>query len=326
MNNIVGALAVEPLKEATRAATVAATPATWPLLGVMAAWNTWWDKKFYDLPALTENEQSQLQETLLAQGTVLIVEPGRGPNRIKIMSGNKFIDAQENGTSPIKTLVLPGVGGTSLASAALARNVADALREPVAAIVPGYGSIDLFADMWGGWYVLGVNNRLLDMAEEVEALGYKKAGELSGFQADFTAGHVFRTGSDWPSPMAVLLNETSEVNMLKDLFSGKNNLELLVGHSKGCLSLAFALNAVVRSGSEKLQPNLHVITIGCVTHFPAEVKKSQFLGTEDRLGHRNSRPRVPRIPLPGKEHSLNSDFSTSVNVAEVLRLAGVARA
>jgi hypothetical protein len=324
--SMLSVLAAEPLKQATRAATVAATPGTWPLLGAAAAWNTWWDKKYYDLPALTEDELAQLKGSLLAQGTVLIVQPGRGPNRIETMSGDKFIDAQKNGTSPIKALVLPGVGGTSLAAAALARNAADALREPVAAIVPGYGSIDLFADMWGGWYVLGVNNRLLDLADQVEALGYQSSGAFTGTQGDATANFVFNTGSDWPSPMALLLNETSEVNMLKDLFSGANNLKLLVGHSKGCLSFAFALNAVVRSGSAKLRSDLHVVTIGCVTHFPEEVKKSQFLGTEDRLGRMNSRPRVPRVSLLGKKHSLNSEFPTSVNVAEVLRLAEVARA
>lgn len=324
--SILTAYAVQPLKAVTHVATAAATPGAWSFLGGAALWNTSLDRIFYDIPALAPAELATLTGPLLAQGTILVVHPQGRKSRIEIMCGNDFVAAQRNGTSTITTLVVPGIGGTSIAAAALARNVANALHAPVAAIVPGYGAVDLLADAFGGWFVLGVNNRLLDLADQVEALGYKQSGESTGLQGDATANFVFNTGSDWPSPMALLLNEASEVIILRELFREANKLELLVGHSKGSLSLAFSLNAVERNGSAKLQNGLHVVTIGCVTHFPEAVKKTQFLGSDDALGRRNSRCNVPRILLPGKRHSLNSEYSTSVIVADVLKQALAARA
>lgn len=322
MNSLI-ADAVAPLKQATHAATEAATPSASALLGVAAIWNTAVDMMYYDVGALTSGESDKLSDSLLAQGTVLIVQPGKGPDHIEIMKGDDFVDAQGNGCSSIQALAVPGVGSTSVAAAALARNVADVLQEPVAAIVPGYGAVDLFADACGGWYVLGANNAIFDIAAQVKAMDYEKSGAVSNKAGDATLGGVFHSGVEWPSPMALLLNEASEVVTLRKLFAQANNLKLLVGHSKGCLSLAFALNAVVRSGFNNFHADLHAITMGCVTYFPKEIKTSQFLRSLDMLGRANSRWDLVRIPLPGKTHSLNSQIPTSVHVAEVLRQAGV---
>jgi hypothetical protein len=318
--------AVTPIKLATHTAKVAATPIASALLGVAAIVNASVDMMYYDVRALTPAEFAKLSGSLLAQGTALIVEPGRGAERIDIMSGDEFIEEQSKGRSSIKTVAVPGVGSTSIAAAALARNVADTLEEPVAAIVPGYGAVDLLADACGGWYVLGANNALLDMAEQVKAMGYERSAALSDNAGALTQVKVADTGVEWPSPMALLLNEASEVLTLQKLFIGRNNLQLLVGHSKGCLSLAFALNAIARSNSTRLPNDLHVVTMGCVTYFPARVKTSQYLGELDMLGRANSRRGLDRVTLRGKMHSLNSQFPTSVNVAEVLRHAGVAQA
>ncbi|HJV53588.1 MAG TPA: hypothetical protein VJ652_19125 [Noviherbaspirillum sp.] len=315
-----------PFKEGVHAAKVAATPGAVALSGLAAQWNAGIDMLYYDVQALTPQEFVKLSGMLLSQGTVLIVRPRRDDaDGVDVINGNDFVTHQRTGKSSTDTLVVPGVGSTSIAAASLARNVADTLSKPVAAIVPGYGAADLLADACGGWFVLGANNSLLETAAKVNAMGFKKSAGTSEAAGEATVGGAEILGNYWPSPMGLLLNETNEADVLQDLFSAENNLKLLVGHSKGCLALAFALNAVAARNVTNITRDLQVVTIGCVTYF-SKIKTThlhQFLGSLDVLGVSNSRHDLAYTCLAGKTHSLNSRLPTSVRVADVLHLAKV---
>jgi hypothetical protein len=162
------------------------------------------------------------------------------------------------------------------------------------------------------------------MAAHHEASGRHSNAAASNALAGATHHSVVATDSDWFSPLGAMLGEASDVDVLRNIFSSTNGIQLLVGHSKGCLAMAFALHDIaLREGAEKLPQDLHVVTIGCVTNIPLGITASQFLGTHDALGHANSRWWLPRTYLLGKTHSLNRLWSLFMNVAMILELAGV---
>lgn len=320
------ALAVSPLKPVIRSAEKNAEPSAKALSWFASIRNATLDALFYDVPALTDDERAYLSRNLLAQGTVLIVQPGRRGNGIRAMTAREFIDGRAGIDVPIKTVVVPGVGSSSLGAGALGRNVADALNQPVAAIVAGYGALDVIADACGGWHILGANNMLLSMAAHNEASGFQNHAAVSRSAAGVTHDRVFAMDTDWVSPLGAMLDEASDVSVLRNLFKSKNGINLLVGHSKGCLAAAFALHDIAyRDGHENLPDDLHVITIGCVTDFPQGVRSSQFLGFNDVLGHGNSRWWLPRTYLFWKTHGLNRFGLTSMKVSTILDHAGVTK-
>lgn len=55
------------------------------------------------------------------------------------------------------------MGSSALGAAALARNVADHRRAPVAAIVAGLGLADVVTEALGGWFVFGAGNVVRDV-------------------------------------------------------------------------------------------------------------------------------------------------------------------
>jgi hypothetical protein len=256
------AYAAAPLKLGTHAVVESVKPSAVALSAGAAIRNATFDSMYYDLPALTLEELRKISGSLLAQGTVLMVKHSASKNGIDIATAKEFIASQKKKNFRIKTLVVPGVGSSALGAAALGRNVADYLGEPVAAIVPGYGAVDVLADASGGWYVLGANNVLLDMASRNEARGFKGSAEVSKEAAAATNVSVFNADTDWPSPMALMLNEASDVSVLRDIFKSNHGIRLLVGHSKGCLAIAFALHDFVQNSSQELPADFHVITIG----------------------------------------------------------------
>ena len=68
------------------------------------------------------------------------------------------------------TLVVAGVGSSALGSAALARNVADAIQAPVVAVVSGYGLADVAAEALGGFVWFGALNSVRHSFEWLDRL------------------------------------------------------------------------------------------------------------------------------------------------------------
>lgn len=128
------------------------------------AFNSSLDAVFYDLGALTPEEKSALYAYSNPEGSVLIVHPGDSRQPIQPLMPWKFVEQQcdESGCK-VDALAVAGVGSSALGTAALARDVADYLRRPVAGIVSGFGFSDLLSEALGGWCVLGARNALRDM-------------------------------------------------------------------------------------------------------------------------------------------------------------------
>ena len=112
--------------------------------------------KFLNLGALANPE-----------GAILVIDAHRRPFVEKyddvttFLHGGLKFPSQADGTSPPKEIrTVTGVGSSALGSAAFAWNVSESLRQPVAAIVPGYGLADLIPQALGGWFGFGLHDFL----------------------------------------------------------------------------------------------------------------------------------------------------------------------
>src|SRR5262245_26270320 len=74
---------------------------------------------------------------------------------------------EETASEPINVITVTGVGSSALGSVAFAWNVSEALRQPIAAIVPGYGLADLIPQALGGWFGFGVHDFLCRITQQV---------------------------------------------------------------------------------------------------------------------------------------------------------------
>src|SRR5262249_7883047 len=66
----------------------------------------------------------------------------------------------------IRAIAIAGVGRSTLGTAALARNVADALGIDVAGIITGYGVSDVMTEALGGWVAFGAPDRIRHTIEK----------------------------------------------------------------------------------------------------------------------------------------------------------------
>ena len=107
-------------------------------------------------------------------------------------------------TDQLQTVTVTGVGSSALGSAAFAWNVSEALAEPVAAIVPGYGLADLVPQALGGWFGFVLHDAVQSSTQRILAAfmpGLARVGrKLLASSPDcekspVTGAPVFRHGS-----------------------------------------------------------------------------------------------------------------------------------
>ena len=115
------------------------------------------------------------------------------------------------------------VAGVALGSAALARNIADALNTDVAGIVTGYGLSDVMTEAFGGWFAFGAADRIRYTMEKF-------------FE---------RMRSTMPADAAPAAGDAS-ATLSEILLAGPPKLEYLVAHSKGSLVVSHALHCLRR--------------------------------------------------------------------------------
>jgi hypothetical protein len=152
----------------------------------------------------------------------------------------------------IRAIAIAGVGRSTLGTAALARNVADALGIDVAGIIAGYGVSDVMTEALGGWLAFGAADRISHMIE-------KFFDRLPG---------------------------DNEVSTLAEiLLADPPKLELLVAHGKGALVARSALEQYVddlKGDESGMFKRLRVTTLGSVVELPAQFKAvKQYLGAFD---------------------------------------------
>ena len=271
------------------------------------------DWLFYDIGNLTPSEYLALLNETNREGSILVVWPtgARGDLGVR-----KFDDHAALRAAPgdlLTRFAIAGVGSSDLGAASFARSVANRYGEPVGAIVAGYGVADLLGEAIGGWFVLGAANRLmkayhdaLDEHDVLAALTLQQAVNSDERQAlEPVAG-----GSDTATLLRLLLDDDRKVASV-------------AGHSKGSLSIAYALEglALTRKRTAVARAKrMRVTTLGAVVEPPRSFSNlGQYLGALDWFGGLNSEFGVAHETEPMAWHHLNSLIPLHMDVADILR-------
>jgi hypothetical protein len=285
------------------------------------ALNTALDTVFYDVKALSLQERSELSAYANPEGSVLVVHPGESKQRIRTLAPWEFVQQHGNGTSDIvDAIAVAGVGSSALGTGALARNIADHLGRPVAGVVSGFGMSDLLTEAMGGWFVLGARNALRDSLARLFDMYQLKDHVRDPESHQAMKEHFESTGIDSDRFIYGSPDSATLLYLLSKLGTG---IKLVVGHSKGSLSIENALEGWLASCNKTDTPihsNLCIVTLGAVIRFPPEFQNvHQFIGRIDYLGIMNSRPLVERVVVPNAWHSLNSAMLGHLSVRQALQ-------
>ncbi|MEM9760275.1 MAG: hypothetical protein AAF933_13630 [Pseudomonadota bacterium] len=280
-----------------------------PTVSLLQRRNTLADWTFYDVGALSRPEFDWLASQRNEEGSILVVLPGGGAGEVCI---RKHVDHEAMIATPgdlVRHFAIAGVGSSDVGAAALARTLANHLNEPVGAIVAGYGMADIVQEALGGWFFFGAANRAQAVRDRFGT--WLSKPRRGGFRAD---------EGERASIIARCSRDTR--TLLRLLYDDGREIETLLGHSKGCLSIAFAFNQLRDlQGPDALTPfrNLKIITAGAVVALPDELQRVyQYLGGIDWFGALNSIPGTAHIRVPYSWHHLNTEIPLHMNLSEVL--------
>lgn len=246
------------------------------------------------------------------EGVILLVDPKSSTPVVSFPDEKAFLDAKRD---DVKTIAIAGVGSSALGAAAFAWDIAQGVDEPVAAIVAGHGVADLISEALGGWIGFGVQDYLRKQVQEVLArmapqtarIGYRHASGAQ--QAVSSGGGSHEPGFRRGSPEADVLHNL--------LLTDKGQIKRIAGHSKGCLSIANALEEIPQDRLEELT----VLTFGCaINEQGGRISAEQFLGALDPLGVTNSWGNRPDHWLPC-HHSTNSMIPGNLPVSRLSSLS-----
>jgi hypothetical protein len=298
-NSVVGAVQVQRFKVLPR--KVADNPLRTTTLNGLQQRNALLDAVFYDVSVVTAAEIPDVAFWLAREGAILLVPPsGHGQLQVFLTPEAFFADAGD-----VAALTIAGVGSSALGAAAFARNVADALQEPVAAVVSGYGLSDVLTEAIGGFFLFGALNSVRHAFEPFDALSkmFTKSEALSD------------------KPQSVRLARTSRdtettVALLKDK---RLTARLLVGHSKGNLVLSEALYAIAsenESTAVSLGEQCSIITMSAKIGMPRHFRRVlDVMGEWDGFGMLNSRPDIRSDHIvPNAWHSTNREFPFGMGI------------
>jgi hypothetical protein len=272
------------------------------------------DAMFYDVPTLT-TELLEKDKAVSAsgekpsriidfealsdpEGSLLLIDAQTPPYVRKYKDVRLYLESPDHETRDVAIATITGVGSSALGSAALAWDISVALRQSVLAIVPGYGVADAVLQGLGGWFGFGffnflnaksmIQDSLTMTAPRVASIGRRLSASAPDARTN-NGAPVFRLGSGSSDVLHALL-KYREPRFL-----------LLVGHSKGALQIA---NAIQSLPAERTL-GLNVVTLGCpVAENVAGVHYSQYLGLFDALGQLNAWGNMPEH-WPPTWHSTN---------------------
>jgi hypothetical protein len=265
------------------------------------------DAMFYDVGVISPDETGDLSFWLAREGAILIVPPSRTAALRVCLNTDEYFDADDN---EVAALAVAGVGSSALGAAAFARNVADALGAPVAAVVSGYGLADVLTEALGGFFLFGALN---SMRHAFEGVDNASKSASSAERSIATLGGVAGFSED----------TATVVSLLED---GRFSAKLLVGHSKGNLVISEALYAVqARSAAaaSALAARYRIVTISAKIGMPEIFARVvDVMGEWDGFGALNSRPDIPAdFVVPHAWHSTNREFpyGMGLDVTRTLR-------
>ncbi|BCL74699.1 hypothetical protein JHS3_04350 [Jeongeupia sp. HS-3] len=272
--------------------------------------NILFDMLFYDVDKLTLEEQCDVLKLADHEGGVVVVSPGKGNRRVRAYAN--VDDCLKADKKAIQAIVVAGVGSSAIGTAALACNVADAYDIDVAGIVSGYGVKDVVSESLGGWFFYGASDAL---GQGFRAL-LDYWGKLPKLDASLESGRQMTASA---SPAVPLPEDVSA--LIRILQAAPPGLRLLVGHSKGCLLLDFALERFAQTHQKHAYfKNLRVATFGTVVNLPEKFERSyQFIGDLDWFGGVNSRLGMGHTKINQGWHHLNSKYLFHMDVESVLK-------
>ncbi|WP_051558987.1 hypothetical protein [Allorhizobium undicola] len=273
------------------------------------------DALFYDIKALTAEETFYISDSLAAEGLIMIVPPA-GQGMLTICeSVDEYV---LRGGRQVRALTIAGIGGSAIGAAAFARNVANAVGGPVAAVVSGYGLGDVMTEAMGGLFFFGPLGFLRGSFEMIDDMvGRPQFG-------------VKRQQAAKARPARSCLESDTVAALLAH---GELGFDVIATHSKGSRTLSEAIGSLVADkGAESLKrlENSLFVTFGARISLPPPLDPAiAVMGELDWYGEVNSGLGAgdrARIALCG--HSTNTDMPCSLRVTELLQplLAGRAKA
>ncbi len=268
--------------------------------------NTVLDRWFYDVSALSADEQRAVLNFPQSEGAALLVAPAAGGRAIDYFPRRAFSKLK---TVSFAGVTVAGVGSSALGTAALARQLADALGEPVLGVISGRGMQDLVSEALGGWFVFRTENMVGEvfdawrrMGEGLPSFGAAsrpaEGGSLEGYYG----------GSADSNSLLALLNQLPD------------KVRFLVGHSKGNAVIANALRGLLlrRPIEAARLSGLEILTLGAAVGFPAGFDKVfQAIGATDAFGAMNS-DALPDLQVAGALHHLNPEIPCFLPLADAL--------
>jgi hypothetical protein len=257
-----------------------------PVKPLVRSRNIFWDTFFYDIDALSAAEITGLADSSDHEGAIVVVSPRRANRHIRHYDCATAMLKKER--KRIGGVAIAGVGSSIVGTAALARNVADAYEIEVAGIISGYGATDLLAEALGGWFFYGYTDKIRHYVE----IAVEKAAEvvpktvLHAINEDIDISENLR--QNW------IPRQLDSGTLLDILRATPDNLQVVVGHSKGALLIDFVLTEFVRQlkgRRHRYFNDLHVVTVSAVVGVSRKFKKtSQIIGKLDWFGGINSLP------------------------------------
>jgi hypothetical protein len=280
---------------------------------LLRARNNALDQLFYDVDTIPPQKRRALLQWSDPDGSIVVVHPGDASAREvdHFEHVDKFVAWRKR--HGVDIVAMAGVGSSALGTAALAANVADALGKPVAGIVSGYGVADAITEGLVGWFVLRPYNQLRQLVD----------GWLSWFEPLIAAVSADTQPNGDPGRLVAYVRGLPETDTLGALLCEPRMLvATLVGHSKGNLCIAAALDNLSSERSRAVCPRLEVITFGALVQLPPTLRDArQFIGMLDGFGLVNSiLPQISTV-VPWATHSLNTRWPFHLAAAQSLATA-----
>jgi hypothetical protein len=209
---------------------------------------------------------------------------------------------------PISVVTVTGVGSSALGSVAMAWNVSETLRRPVAAIVPGYGLADIVPQALGGWFGFGVHDFVTRVSQQLLS-DYVPQWATVGRHLSSTA---YQAAADSGRP--AYRSGSPESDVLHEILLQCEAIKRVYGHSKGALCIQNA----IRDLSAGRYKDLHVTTFGCVIQEETGADYNQILGSLDGLGQLNSWGNWPEQWVR-TWHSTNSMLPLTMQLVDLVK-------
>jgi hypothetical protein len=261
------------------------------------------DALFYDVKVVRHEEAVDLAPWVAGEGAILVVPPSGGAKLTVCADLDAFFAA---GGAELDTIAVAGVGSSALGTAAFARNVADALGRPVAAVVSGYGLADLVTEASGG------------IAWAAGLDGLYKLWERLDHNLDWIRTMEANARGEKP----VHAHRDGEV-LLALLRDPRITVATLVGHSKGNLVIADALHALQREDrarSEALCERLRIVCFSARVKMPrACTHVTEVIGRWDMVVDFAARREAPPAVVPDAWHHTNTDLFGAIAVTKILK-------